>query len=141
MSIEKELVEISEILNNEIRMIKLESFSDDELSRITINHYYYLSAIEKSELPTISSVAERLKVTRPSATVMVNKLMEQGFIRKLQSAEDKRVFYLYLTEKGRVLTDAEIMAYKRIDDKLALLKSDKADAIKEGLAILLDALR
>lgn len=45
-------------------------------------------------------LAELLGVSKPMITAHVNALLEKGYITKQQSKEDKRVYYVLLTEKA-----------------------------------------
>lgn len=61
----------------------------------------YLRIIDQHPTLTSSALAEILKISRPSVTEIVNKLVESGLVRKQQCYKDRRVFYIVLTEKGR----------------------------------------
>lgn len=46
-----------------------------------------------------------VSLTSGSITHMVNRLMKQGYVQKLQDQKDKRVFWLQLTEEGKKIHD------------------------------------
>lgn len=50
-------------------------------------------------------LAELLGVSKPMITAHVNALLEKGYITKQQSKEDKRVYYVLLTEKALQLVE------------------------------------
>jgi DNA-binding MarR family transcriptional regulator len=50
---------------------------------------------------SISELAKGLNITRPSATVAVNKLEKKGYLRKVDCQEDGRVVRVFLTPEGR----------------------------------------
>lgn len=58
---------------------------------------------EQHETPgiTISMLGERLRISRPAVTRMVNDLEEQGYVIKLSAKQDRRFVYLMLTPDGR----------------------------------------
>ena len=58
---------------------------------------------EQHETPgiTISMLGERLRISRPAVTRMVNDLEEQGYVIKLSARQDRRFVYLMLTPDGR----------------------------------------
>lgn len=58
---------------------------------------------EQQETPgvTISMLGERLRISRPAVTRMVNDLEEQGYVIKLSAKRDRRFVYLMLTPDGR----------------------------------------
>ena len=49
--------------------------------------------------PTIGTFAKFINVPLSNATYKINTLIEKGFIKKQKSEQDKREFYLELTEK------------------------------------------
>lgn len=112
MKIEESLLKIYEYLSNVSKQYSARILTEEELSKISINHYYYLQAIYDTINPTFSDLANQLNVSKPAVTIMVNKLIKQGYAYKTQSEEDRRVFYLYLTEKGKKIIETDLSAYK-----------------------------
>lgn len=72
-------------------------------SEITYNSLLYLDMIAYQHHCTASWIAEKLQVSRSAVTVKTNDLIQQGLVRKVQSEEDKRVFYLEITEAAQDL--------------------------------------
>jgi DNA-binding MarR family transcriptional regulator len=60
----------------------------------------YLSVISEYEKITLSDVAKRLNITKPSANAIINKLINLNYVRKEQSEDDKRQYFLYIDKKG-----------------------------------------
>ena len=78
---------------------------------------------------TMKDIAEKIHRTKPTVTVLVNKLEKLGFVKREKSLEDNRITYIALTDKGlefKVLFD-EIsinlnkMLYKNLSDEESLL--------------------
>ena len=73
----------------------------------------------------VSDISDALKLPRPGVTRTVKEMQDGGYLEKTASAEDGRVTYLSVTEKGRALSqtyDAEFFA------QLAPLFADISDA-------------
>ncbi|HBB29481.1 MAG TPA: MarR family transcriptional regulator [Clostridiales bacterium] len=89
----------------------LKTISDTSLS---INEMHLIECVGKGKDDgvTISQVASELCITRPSATIAVNKLEKKGYVRKFNCQEDGRVVYVVLTDKGREI-DAIHMQYHK----------------------------
>lgn len=51
----------------------------------------------------MKEIADAIRRTKPTVTVLVNKLAELGLVQKLQAVEDSRVVYVELTEQGKAL--------------------------------------
>ncbi len=49
----------------------------------------------------ISQIARRMDVTRPTATITVNKLVEKGYVEKRDCPDDGRVVRVFLTREGK----------------------------------------
>ena len=55
------------------------------------------------ERVTMKEISDSIHRTKPTVTVLVNKLTELGLVKKFQAAEDSRVIYVELTEQGKAL--------------------------------------
>ena len=86
-----------------------EAFSDLSLRQIT-----YLDAIHHLENPTPSELARRLQISKPSVTAAIDRLTEAGYIRKVQSDEDRRSYHLHLTEKGQRFADVHDQIHRTL---------------------------
>lgn len=51
----------------------------------------------------MKEISDSIHRTKPTVTVLVNKLAELGLVKKFQAAEDSRVIYVELTEQGKAL--------------------------------------
>lgn len=107
------------------------------IMNLTVSQLQYLDAIASSENATVTAIAGRLKVTKPSATAAVNRLIAHGYVRKNPSSQDGRVHFLELTAEGgklaqlkeqtareyqeyiqKVLTPVELVAFESTLQKL-----------------------
>jgi DNA-binding MarR family transcriptional regulator len=48
-----------------------------------------------------SAIADELRVSRGAISNLTERLVEEGFVRRLRSQEDRRVVQIELTEAGR----------------------------------------
>lgn len=87
-------------------------FYMQDISKVSINHIEYLEVIKNLEKPTLSDIAMEFTFSKPSVTSMVNKLIKQGFVKKVRSEADKRVFYVELTELGKLLIEIQLNIYR-----------------------------
>jgi DNA-binding MarR family transcriptional regulator len=87
-----------------LRSLKVEEIEKNkDFSDISFTGFRYIEAIELLEGPTLVVLAEHLKLSKPTVTVMVSKLVEGGFVVKQKSNTDARQQYLFLTRKGKSL--------------------------------------
>ena len=112
MEIEKLLFEIIDFISNSTKENKEAVLSEDEFSKLTIKQYFYLDLISRLKEPTFTDLAEALKITKPSVSAIVNKLIDKGYIHKEQSEDDQRSYNLHLTDKGKTIIEAENKIYR-----------------------------
>ena len=61
---------------------------------LSYNSILYLNVIDQIKDCTVSKVAEALRLTKSAVTLKVAELERQGLLKKRQSEQDKRVYYL-----------------------------------------------
>lgn len=80
---------------------------------------------------TIGELAERLQVRHHSAVGLVDRLVAQGYLRRISGAEDRRQVFLGLTEQGSALLERLSAAHRdelrRIGPTLRTLLERLAD--------------
>lgn len=109
-----------------------------DFSKISISHLEYLDVIKNKGKPTLGEIAMELNFTKPSVTTMVNKLIRQRFVKKVQSEDDKRVFYVELTDLGKELVEIQVNIYREFAKNLEAVLEDKevervASLLSKGL--------
>jgi DNA-binding MarR family transcriptional regulator len=52
---------------------------------------------------TMKELAEHIHRSKPTVTILVNKLVDHGYVIKEKDANDKRATYIKLTQKGKEL--------------------------------------
>ena len=50
------------------------------------------------EHPNFGDVAKALNLTKPAVSALIKRLMRHELVEKIQCIEEKRIFYLCLTE-------------------------------------------
>lgn len=75
-------------------------------------------------------LAERLAVSKPMITAILTSLKEKGYITKVQSPEDKRVYYVHLTPKAQQLVaDARADTNRHLNEMIATMGQDDFDTL------------
>lgn len=101
--------------------------TEEESNKFSNNDYYYLLVIQSLQKPNFSQIAEKLSVTRPAVSAIVRKLTHMNLVNKIQSKEDKRVYYVELTKKGYSILRGDNMIYHWVTDNIADIVSDQAE--------------
>ena len=86
------------------------------MSKLQLNQLHYLKIIDRTVDITFGKFAEILKITKPSVTDIVNKLIKLDCVEKKRCHMDKRIFYIKLTEKGRNIARLQYLAEQKVVD-------------------------
>lgn len=111
MELEKIILRINQYTNYLYRQYS-QSSENKILNNLSINEYYYLDALSRRTKASYSELADYLNYRKPSVTNMIDKLIKKGYVKKEQSSEDKRIYYLSLTDKGLMVIQIELEMYK-----------------------------
>jgi DNA-binding MarR family transcriptional regulator len=93
-------------------------FSECGLSDITLKQVEYLRAIDEYEEVTFSRLAKITRNSKPTITEMINKFVKMECVYRERSQDDGRIFYIRLTEKGRMIARAEENALLQVIEKM-----------------------
>lgn len=77
---------------------------------ITLKQQFVLNQLEKKEFLYPSDIAEMLFCDRPTATVILDNMAKQGWIRKDRDEENRKYIRISLTPAGRQKI-AELASY------------------------------
>lgn len=101
---ENEITKLLRQLNHNAMKLENYTVQSDRNLNLTQNEIHLLECIKLStksgEGPTISAIAARLDITRPSTTVAVNKLVAKKYAEKGPCEGDGRSVRVKLTQKG-----------------------------------------
>jgi DNA-binding MarR family transcriptional regulator len=82
-----------------------------ELQDLTATQFHYLEIIGELENPTLTELATAMKLTKPSVTTAIDRLVDKGLVRKVLSDIDKRSSHLHLTEIGEQINKRHDFAH------------------------------
>jgi DNA-binding MarR family transcriptional regulator len=134
---EEILIEFVDTLDGLLKKVTAKVGVDAGLSKLTINQFHYIDAINHMGDPTLTELAAELAITKASITAGINKLIAMGYVIKTQSSEDKRVFHVRLTDAGECLVQAKYQALKEYGEFIrAALSEDEARQFEEMLSKL-----
>ena len=84
--------------------------------------------------PTITELARELKVTKPTTTVLVDKLVAKKYVRRVSSDQDRRVTHLHIDENGKKIELWRELSNQRLSEQI---QSGLNEDETEALAVLL----
>ncbi|NLC33332.1 MAG: MarR family transcriptional regulator [Clostridiales bacterium] len=122
------------VLKVEEQMLKA-----DRSLNLSINELHLIESVGKEELSgkTISDIALDLGITRPSATVSINKLVEKGYVNKRKDSTDGRLVYVTLTDTGKKVDHVHSYFHIQMVREISKTLDDKEkDVLMKGLTKL-----
>jgi DNA-binding MarR family transcriptional regulator len=105
-------------LSDLIEKIIEETLDKYDFSDLTQQQLNYLKVIVKMKNPTLSELARELNLTKPTVTVLVDKLAEKGYIKRVKSDEDRRVMHLHIDKKGAKINAMREIAHEKMAEKI-----------------------
>ena len=87
-------------LINEIWELEEKAIITDEFKDLTNNDMHVIEAIGLGEGRNMSSIARQLNITVGSLTTAMNSLVNNKYVERHRSEEDRRVVFVKLTSKG-----------------------------------------
>lgn len=132
MSLERNLIELERFCAKAWRVYAQE----DPLAHLSFNEYDYLKVIQASSEPIrLTDLAIEMKVTKPSATTMVQRLERKGLVERKASFEDARSKLVVLTSKAEVGLEEESKIYQVMAQ---ILESRLSEQESQQLNLLLN---
>ena len=85
----------------------------------------------------MSEVSERFDITPAAASQLVDKLVQNGFVQRVEDPNDRRAKLLSLTDKGRELIQQGIEErYRWVEELAGKLTAEERAQVSEALNIM-----
>lgn len=122
---------------NRILVIEEMSLKTSQFNDVSLKEMHTIGIIGKYQQVTPSDIARELMVTLGTVTTSLNKLELKGYIERTRSSVDRRVVYLSLTKKGRLLNRLHAKFHKNmVGHVVADMNEDEMQALLRGLGNL-----
>ena len=103
---------------------------------LSIAEVHLIEAVRngRDSMRTVSELASDLRITVPSVTVAVNKLVQKGYVLKEQNHEDRRSVWVALTRDGETIYRLNrYVHYKLVRQAASELSADDKEALIVGI--------
>ena len=98
------------------------------------SHGDILVCLYQNDKMTMKEIADKINRTRPTVTVLVDKLEKLGYIKREISQEDSRYTYIVLTKKGKDFKPVFEKISNKLNDMLYKnLSKDESDILENLL--------
>lgn len=100
---------------------------ESELKNLTFKQLHCIELIHEMENPTLSELSRSLKITKASTSVMIDRLDDNGYVKKVRSDNDRRSAHVHLTKKGDTAAHLHIDLHTQFAQQLTggLTESEK----------------
>ena len=127
---------LTSIFNN-VLVIEEVSLRGSRFKDISIKEMHTIDVIGKFPEATPSKVSKELMVTLGTVTTSLNNLERKGYIERIRSDQDRRVVYLHLTKKGRLLHRLHKRFHKAMVEKIIDgMSPEEKEVMGRGLTTL-----
>jgi DNA-binding MarR family transcriptional regulator len=113
-----------------------QAFIDEKFQKygLTAGSYSYLIVLNKKPGISQNEISKELSVDKAMSARTIKKLIELGYVEKIENENDVRCFKLYITENGKkIVPDIK----KVIDDWIEiLLKGNSKENVEKGIQFL-----
>ena len=102
----------------------IEELKENGADGLVPSHGDILVCLYEQNKMTMKDIADKIHRTRPTVTVLVDKLEKLGYLKRETSQDDNRYTYITLTKKGqdfkpifeRISEDLNNMLYKNLSE-------------------------
>ncbi len=95
-----------------------EVYESLDYKELTGKQFAYLRQIDEQGEITMGDLASAFDLSKPTVTEMVRKFDDTGMIQKRRCQSDGRVFFISLTEKGKLLANTNKLESERAVEKI-----------------------
>ena len=112
------------LLERLTKLVRSQAFGDSETtSALAALTLLFQEELMAGETPVrMTDVSRRLAISKPAATQVVNRLVQNGRVERLSDESDRRVVYIRATEAGRAFyeekMDRNLSMVDRVVDRM-----------------------
>ncbi|WP_411954961.1 MarR family winged helix-turn-helix transcriptional regulator [Alkalibacillus sp. S2W] len=97
------------------------------------SHFHILHTVEQFGQVQMSEIARSLSINKSNLTPLIQKLISHDLIQKEKSELDRRVTYVYLTDKGETFLSVQKRRLEAVvEERLSTLSQDDQRQLKEA---------
>jgi DNA-binding MarR family transcriptional regulator len=111
-------------------------FQDREASLTTVETFC-MEAIQALGSPTVNEFASFMQISSPNAAYKVSSLIRKGYLRKVQSTQDRREYHLEVTEKYMDYYNISTSYLEKVMSRITQqFSAEDCDKLEEMLIII-----
>ena len=108
------------------RLLRDQASRHGATDRFSLAQLRVLTRVAETEAPTMTEIAESLAVTSPTATALIDRLVQDHALERVPDEHDRRLVRLRITKTGRAtLVALRRQARQRIEALVGMLEPDE----------------
>ncbi|MBD2101646.1 MarR family winged helix-turn-helix transcriptional regulator [Leptolyngbya sp. FACHB-261] len=136
MTPEQCAAQLMDAIPSAMQFIRAEMRSQS-ISLLSVPQFRVLAYLRRHPDSSLSEVAEHIGVTRATASTTTERLVQRGFISRVEDPKERRHVMLNLTEMGSThLQQSREATLHKIAALLTALPHDQLASLSEGLVVL-----
>jgi DNA-binding MarR family transcriptional regulator len=97
-------------------------------------HFQILNFLLEQETATVSEISSILCVSRPNTTPLIDKLYQDGLVRRTPNPNDRRIIDISITETGRKVAIENFELFRdKLKSKISSLDKNDIDSFFSSL--------
>jgi DNA-binding MarR family transcriptional regulator len=99
--------------------------------------YHILRILERRGPLPVSAIGKQLFIAKQNMTTLIDRLMNDGLVERKNSASDRRIINVILTEKGgRFLKEKRLGLIKIVRENLSKLSDEDIESLHSAFRII-----
>lgn len=74
--------------------------------------------LQKNDGSSLTQISQGLMLENPTVTGLVDRLEKSGYVKRSDHPNDRRVYLVYLTEKGNKVADKALPIVKKLNEQI-----------------------
>ena len=133
MAVEDRLIFLISKVYQKLIINLQKAFSESGLE-VTPIQVMLLFFLQKNNGSSLTQISQGLMLENPTVTGLIDRLEKLGYVKRSNHPDDRRVYLIYLTEKGNMVAKRALPIIKKLNEeiKVGYLK-DEIEAFKKVL--------
>ena len=99
-------------------------------SSVTPGGMFVLGSLKRHGILSMSDIGKFLSMPKPHITVIVDRLIDEGYVERQSDAHDRRIVNILITEKGlKDFEEIKLAVSETLKSKLVLLNENELDIL------------
>lgn len=99
-------------------------------SSVTPGGMFVLGSLKRHGMLSMSDIGKFLSMPKPHITVIVDRLIDEGYVERQSDAHDRRIVNILITEKGlKDFEEIKLAVSETLKSKLVLLNENELDIL------------